>query len=102
MFRYYDTNYDGTTGALPEPINISAVRLVKITLVIDKDPSALPSPPHAHHPNFNEKPQRQFMSPVRKFVKITSLSKIGGLFCHVFQKITFGEFSNGMNPVRKN
>lgn len=44
MFRYYDTNYDGTTGALPEPINISAVRLVKITLVIDKDPSALPSP----------------------------------------------------------
>lgn len=44
MFLYYDTNYDGTTGALTEPIDISAVRLVKITIVIDKDPSTLPSP----------------------------------------------------------
>ena len=43
-FRYYDTNYDGTTQSLTEPINISIVRLVKITIVIDKDPLVSPGP----------------------------------------------------------
>ncbi len=38
IFSYYDENYDGTTQALIEPINISNVRLVKITVVIDKNP----------------------------------------------------------------
>lgn len=41
-FSYYDVNYDGTTAPLMEPINISAVRLVKITIIIDKDLLAPP------------------------------------------------------------
>jgi len=44
IFSYYDTNYDGTTQPLSEPINISAVRLVKITIMIEKDPQT-PSGP---------------------------------------------------------
>jgi len=44
IFSYYDTNYDGTTQPLAEPINVSVVRLVKITIVIDHDP--LVSPGH--------------------------------------------------------
>jgi len=44
VFSYYDKNYDGTTPALTEPVDISAVRLVKIAIVIDKNPQAPPSP----------------------------------------------------------
>jgi prepilin-type N-terminal cleavage/methylation domain-containing protein len=36
VFTFYDKNYDGTTAPLAEPINISEVRLVKITFLIDK------------------------------------------------------------------
>jgi prepilin-type N-terminal cleavage/methylation domain-containing protein len=43
-FNYYDTVYDGTTQPLTEPINISVVRLVKITIVIDKDSTQPPGP----------------------------------------------------------
>lgn len=43
-FSYYDANYDGTTQPLAEPVNIVAIRLVKITIVIDKDPQAPPGP----------------------------------------------------------
>lgn len=42
VFTYYDTNYDGTTPPLSEPIAIPAVRLVKITLSVD--PNAGRSP----------------------------------------------------------
>jgi type II secretory pathway component PulJ len=44
IFSYYDENYDGTTQPLAEPIDISAVRLVKITVVIDRDPTQPPGP----------------------------------------------------------
>ncbi len=44
IFSYYDTDYDGTTQPLTEPINISAVRLVKITIIIDKDSTQPPGP----------------------------------------------------------
>jgi len=43
-FSYYDKNYDGTTQALAEPIDIAVVRLVKITIVIDKNSQAPPGP----------------------------------------------------------
>lgn len=43
-FSYYDESYDGTTQPLAEPIDITAVRLVKITVVIDKDPQQPPGP----------------------------------------------------------
>jgi prepilin-type N-terminal cleavage/methylation domain-containing protein len=42
IFDYYDKNYDGTTAALTSPISIPAVRLVKITISIDKDPNRAP------------------------------------------------------------
>jgi len=44
IFNYYDENYDGTTSSLPSPINIPVIRLVKITIIIDKDPNKPPSP----------------------------------------------------------
>ena len=43
IFDYYDTNYDGTTDPLPEPIDIISARLVKITIIIDADPNRAPS-----------------------------------------------------------
>ncbi|MFA5095580.1 MAG: type II secretion system protein [Candidatus Paceibacterota bacterium] len=44
IFDYYDENYDGTTSSLPSPVSIPAVRLVKITVVLDKDINKPPSP----------------------------------------------------------
>jgi len=44
IFTYYDSNYDGTTGALSLPVSIASIRLVKITLIIDADPSKPPVP----------------------------------------------------------
>ena len=44
IFNYYDKNYDGTTPSLTQPVDISAVRLIKITIVIDKDPNKSPGP----------------------------------------------------------
>jgi len=44
IFNYYDTNYDGTTPPLTEPVNLLAVRLVKVTIVIDEDPNRSPGP----------------------------------------------------------
>lgn len=44
VFGYYDTSYDGTTPPLNEPVNPLAVRLVKITAIIDRDPLRPPSP----------------------------------------------------------
>ena len=42
VFDYYDADYDGTTQSLAEPVVVSSVRLIKITIMIDKDPSAPP------------------------------------------------------------
>ncbi|MEK9171773.1 MAG: prepilin-type N-terminal cleavage/methylation domain-containing protein [Patescibacteria group bacterium] len=44
IFSYYDANYDGVTQPLAEPIDIVAVRLVKITVAIDKDSQTSPGP----------------------------------------------------------
>lgn len=42
IFEYYDTNYDGTGPPMSSPIDISKVRLVKITLLVDADPNRSP------------------------------------------------------------
>ena len=42
LFSYYDKNYDGTGSPLATPTTASLVRLVKITLQIDKNEVALP------------------------------------------------------------
>ena len=44
LFDYYDKNYDGTTAALATPVDISAVRLIKITITTDMNPVQAPSP----------------------------------------------------------
>jgi len=44
IFSYYDTSYDGTTQPLVNPIDVSIIRLVKVTLVIDSDPLNSPGP----------------------------------------------------------
>jgi type II secretory pathway pseudopilin PulG len=44
IFLYYDKNYTGTGNPLPFPVNISSIRLVKMTITIDDD---LNRPPEA-------------------------------------------------------
>jgi len=43
-FLYYDASYDGTGDPLSAPPTISAIRLVRITFVADRDPSEPPAP----------------------------------------------------------
>jgi type II secretory pathway pseudopilin PulG len=44
IFSYYNNNYDGTTPALVQPVNIPDIRLIKINLIIDDDPLKSPLP----------------------------------------------------------
>lgn len=39
LFTYYDTNYTGTSSALSFPVSISSVRLVKINLIVNPNPT---------------------------------------------------------------
>lgn len=43
IFQYYPSSYTGTTTPLVQPVDVSLVRLVKITVIIDKDPNRSPS-----------------------------------------------------------
>jgi len=43
IFSYYDSNYNGSTTPLSQPVSIINVRLVKIVLVIDADPNRPPA-----------------------------------------------------------
>jgi Tfp pilus assembly protein PilW len=43
IFDYFDANYDGTTAALSSPVDISAARLVKITITVDQNPNMSPT-----------------------------------------------------------
>lgn len=44
IFDYYDTNYNGSSAPLTQPVSITTIRLVKITLIIDVDPNRPPLP----------------------------------------------------------
>lgn len=44
VFQYYDSVYAGTTTPMSIPINVTTVRLVKIQLVVDRDPTSSPTP----------------------------------------------------------
>ncbi len=44
LFEYYDKNYDGTTAPLSSPPNIPDIRLIKVTIILDKDPNRSPVP----------------------------------------------------------
>jgi len=42
VFDYYDTNYAGTTSPIILPIDVSLIRLIKITIFVDQDPNRPP------------------------------------------------------------
>lgn len=42
IFDYYDQNYAGTSTSLALPVDLSTISLVKVTLMVDKDPNRLP------------------------------------------------------------
>lgn len=44
IFQYYTSNYSGTTSPLTIPPDISTIRLIKITVIIDTDPNRSPTP----------------------------------------------------------
>ncbi len=44
IFDYFDTNYAGTSSPLTQPVNIAAVRLIRVTVIIDADPNKPPGP----------------------------------------------------------
>ena len=44
VFQYFDTNYNGTSSPLAQPVTTTAVRLVKVNLTIDADPNRSPLP----------------------------------------------------------
>ena len=44
IFYYYDGAYDGSQPSLSVPVDISQIRLIKIVLIVDKNPLALPLP----------------------------------------------------------
>jgi len=44
IFSFFGSDYDGTTDPLPNPVSVSDVRLVRVTIFIDKDEVRLPIP----------------------------------------------------------
>ena len=44
IFSYYDTGYDGASAPMTQPVSIPAIRLIKINLVIDDNPTQPPAP----------------------------------------------------------
>jgi len=42
IFLYYNKNYDGTGEPLDQPVEISDIRLVKITITVDENPDRPP------------------------------------------------------------
>ena len=44
FFEYFDENYTGTSTALSMPVNVTAIRLIKVNLTLDIDPYRSPIP----------------------------------------------------------
>lgn len=44
LFQYYPSTYSGTSTAMSYPLDIPAIRLIKITAIINKDPAHNPAP----------------------------------------------------------
>lgn len=42
LFEYYDENYSGTSSPLTQPVTVTKVHLVKISLLIDANPNKAP------------------------------------------------------------
>jgi prepilin-type N-terminal cleavage/methylation domain-containing protein len=44
IFDYFDSNYAGTSTPMAQPVQITKVRLIRVTLIIDRDTNRSPSP----------------------------------------------------------
>ncbi len=44
MFQYYDQYYTGTSSPLTQPVNVSSIHLISISLTLDTDPNRSPTP----------------------------------------------------------
>lgn len=44
IFTYYPSTFVGTTSPLTQPVTIANIRMIKITVVIEKDPNKSPVP----------------------------------------------------------
>lgn len=44
VFEYFDQNYDGNGNPMSYPVNIPAIRLIRINLTLDIDPNRSPLP----------------------------------------------------------
>lgn len=44
VFRYYDESYSGTEDALDDPVDVTAVRVVRVSLELERAPTASPEP----------------------------------------------------------
>lgn len=44
VFAYYDASYDGMTAPLSQPVDVAAIRLVKVTVTVDRDADDPPPP----------------------------------------------------------
>ena len=44
VFQYFDTNYNGTSTPLAQPVTATTVRLVKMNITLDIDPNRSPLP----------------------------------------------------------
>ena len=44
IFSYYDSSYDGASSPLSQPVTTTAVRLIKIVITAQSDPSKAPAP----------------------------------------------------------
>ena len=44
IFQYYTADYSGTSSPMTYPISVSLIRLVKISVIIDRDTSHSPAP----------------------------------------------------------
>ncbi|MFZ2189310.1 MAG: type II secretion system protein [Candidatus Magasanikiibacteriota bacterium] len=46
LFLYYDESYDGSGIALAQPVELTDVRVIRVQLELEKDPTATPVPLH--------------------------------------------------------
>jgi len=46
FFTYYDENYSGSEDPLPDPVSVSDVRVVRVQLELENDPTKSPVPLH--------------------------------------------------------
>lgn len=44
MFSYFDENYIGTGSALAQPVDVTKIRMVRVRLELEKDPTETPVP----------------------------------------------------------